>query len=183
MNSSTLFGFLFVIGILAFIYGEMSRKLQQDILRQQIREDKREARQQMMNTREQMREERKRDRDDKFQQVMQKQEQMFDEQQENKEQRFQERMAEKQHRDVIMLDAMANRPLGPRLRRRRRRPFVRQINKIKIVEKNRKNREEDIIKRQVAKNANRDASRAMRREKRMRAGSEGFASYQSGTIN
>jgi len=182
MNSLTLFGFLFVIGILAFIYGEMSRKLQQDILlRQQIREDKREARQQMMNTREQMREERKRDRDAKFQQVMQKQQQMFDEQQENKEQRFQERMAEKQHRDVIMLDAMANRPIN--LRRRRRRPFVRQINNIKIVEKNRKNREEDIIKRQVAKNANRDASRAMRREKRNRGGSEGFASYQSGTIN
>ena len=182
MNSLTLFGFLFVIGILAFIYGEMSRKLQQDrLLRQQWREEKREARQQMMNTREQMREERKRDRDAKFQQVMQKQEQMFDEQQENKEQRFQERMAEKQHRDVIMLDAMANRPLGPR--RRRRRPFVRQINNIKIVEKNRKNREEEIIQRQVARNANRDASRAMRREKRKRGGSEGFASYQSGTIN
>ena len=58
-----------------------------------------------------------------------------------------------------------------------------EYNVDNFVEKNRKNREEDIIKRQVAKNANRDASRAMRREKRMRVGSEGFASYQSGTIN
>jgi hypothetical protein len=178
MNSSTLFGFLFIIGIIAFIYGEMSRKLQQDILlTQQIREDKREARQQIRE-----------DKREARQQLLDQQQQMFDDRQAEREQRqadredrFQERMAEKQHRDVIMLDAMANRPLGPR--RRRRRPFVRQINNIKIVEKNRKNREEKIIKRQVARNANRDASRAMRREKRRRGGSEGFASYQSGTIN
>lgn len=169
MNSSTLFGFLFIIGIIAFIYGEMSRKLQQDILlRQQIREDKREARQQLLDQQQQMFDDRQAEREQR---------------QADREDRFQERMAEKRHRDFIMLDAIANRPLGPRLRRRRRRPFVRQINNIKIVEKNRKNREKEIIQRQVARNANRDASRAMRREKRRRASSEGFASYQSGTIN
>ena len=173
MKSSILFGFLFIIGILAFIYGELSKKLQQDmLLRQQLREERK-------YDKEKLREENKKYKDAKFQQVMQKQQEMFDEQQSIEEQRFQERMAEKQHRDVIMLDALASR----RNRRRRRRPFVRQINNIKIVEKDRKNREEERIQHQSAINANRDASRAMRREKRMRAGSEGFASYQSGTNN
>lgn len=161
MNSTTLFGFLFIIGIIAFIYGEISRKLQQDILlRQQIREDKREAQQQLLD----------------------QQQQMFDERQAEREDRFQERMAEKRHRDYIMLDTIANRPYRYRTRRRRR-PFIRPINNIRIIEKNRIDRERERKNRQIARNTNRDANRAMRREKRRRAGSEGFASYQSGTIN
>lgn len=172
MGSSTLFGFLFIIGIIAFIYGEMSRKLQQDILlRQQIREDKREARQQIIE-----------DKREARQQLLDQQQQMFDERQAEKEDRFQERMAEKRHRDFIMLDAIANRPYGYRTRRRRR-PFIRPINNIRIIEKNRIDRERERKNRQIARNTNRDANRAMRREVRRRVGSEGFASYQSGTIN
>jgi glutamate synthase domain-containing protein 3 len=168
MGSSTLFGFLFIIGITAFIYGEMSRKLQQDILlRQQIREDKREARQQLLDQQQQMFDERQAEREQR---------------QEDREERFQERMAEKRHRDYIMLDAIANRPYGYRTRRRRR-PFIRPINNIRIIEKNRIDRERERKNRQIARNTNRDANRAMRREIRRRVGSEGFASYQSGTIN
>jgi hypothetical protein len=108
MKSSTLFSLLIILGIIAFVYIEITRKIQQDrLLRQHWREEKKEMWHEL----------KKEKKEDKAERMKQKQ-QMFNEIQAVKDQRFQERMAEREHRDAVILSAMATRPYGNRHHRR-----------------------------------------------------------------
>ena len=123
MSSSILFSTLLIIGIIAFVYIEISQKIQYDrLMRQHWREEKAEMLRELRDDRKEQHEAN----------IIQRQ-QMFDDRQKEKELRFQQRLAEKQHRDAVILSSMATRPIYTHHRHYRhhnRRPIIRQVNRV-----------------------------------------------------